>query len=380
MESKVTDATDESNKEETVHLSKNQLKKLKKREKWLAIKHEKRRNAKLKRKLRLAEMRENGEDVGPTRKSLKMKAMKNSACSVRVVIDLSLDEYMGEKDINSLTCQLQHSYAANRRAENPVQLYFCGISGRTKERLDRIGDYRGWDIYPETQSYEKVFPKEDLVYLSSESSNMLTTLSDDKVYVIGGLVDHNRHKGLCHKLAEERGIAHAQLPITEYLDMKSRKVLTVNQVFSILLRYTETKDWQKAFLAEMPQRKQAFVKEEPSYSTPSTISTVENETSISGSGSQEPNSAGTRSATSGLLPMKGHSDEDEAPAKCASNSEELTSTRLVISANILSEAKESDIDTTSQPDKCVEISTQREDNQATCHDETVHEADNIDSR
>ncbi|GFS09186.1 tRNA (guanine(9)-N1)-methyltransferase [Elysia marginata] len=244
-----------------VQLSKNQLKKLKKREKWMAIKQEKRRNAKLKRKLRLAEMRENGEDIGPTRKSLKRKSMKNSSCKIRVAIDLSLDEYMVEKDVSSLTCQLQHSYAANRRAENSLQLYFCGIGGKTKERLDKIGDYKGWDIYPESESYDKVFPVESLVYLSSESDNVLTSLSEDKVYVIGGLVDHNKHKGLCHRLAEEKGIAHAQLPIGDYLDMKTRKVLTVNQVFSILLRYTETKDWKKAFLAEMPQRKNVSLKE-----------------------------------------------------------------------------------------------------------------------
>ncbi|CAG5117108.1 unnamed protein product, partial [Candidula unifasciata] len=220
------------------------------------------RHIKENRKRRLAELREKGEDLGPTRKSLKSNTMKGSSCKIRVVLDLSLDEYMAEKDVNSLSSQLQHSYSANRRAQNPLQLYLCSLGGKTKQRLDEIGDYRGWDVYLETQSYEQLFPKENLVYLTSESPNILTSLSEDKVYIIGGLVDHNKHKGLCHKIAEERGIAHAQLPIAEYLDMKTRKVLAVNHVFSILLRYTETHDWKTAFMAEMPQRKQAHLKEE----------------------------------------------------------------------------------------------------------------------
>uniref|UniRef100_A0A0B7A077 tRNA (guanine(9)-N(1))-methyltransferase n=1 Tax=Arion vulgaris TaxID=1028688 RepID=A0A0B7A077_9EUPU len=254
--------SEEVSSQQEAKMSKNQLKKQRKREKWLSIKHERRRHIKENRKHRLAEMREMGVAVGPTRKSLKSNTMKNSSCKIRVVLDLSLDEYMAEKDVNSLACQLQHSYSANRRAENPMQLYLCGLGGKTKQRLDDIGDYNGWDIHKETRDYEQLFPKESLIYLSSESTNVLTTLSEDKVYIIGGLVDHNRHKGLCHKIAEERGIFHAQLPIAEYLDMKSRKVLAVNHVFSILLRYTETNDWRSALLSEMPQRKQAHLKGE----------------------------------------------------------------------------------------------------------------------
>lgn len=35
-------------------------------------------------------------------------------------------------------------------------------------------------------------------------------------------------QGLCHRLAVEKGIAHAQLPISDYIDMKTRKVLAIN--------------------------------------------------------------------------------------------------------------------------------------------------------
>lgn len=109
----------------------------------------------------------------------------------------------------------------------------------------------------ETRPFQELFPKESLVYLTADSPNILQTIEDGKVYIIGGLVDRNRHKvrpqrqpgrlapvraelrmysfvhlsrpqSLCYNLALEQGIAHAQLPIGDVLDMKTRKVLAVN--------------------------------------------------------------------------------------------------------------------------------------------------------
>ena len=37
--------------------------------------------------------------------------------------------------------------------------------------------------------------------------------------------------------------------------MAARHVLTVNQVLKIMLRWLETRDWEKAFMAIIPQRK-----------------------------------------------------------------------------------------------------------------------------
>ncbi|XP_063446695.1 tRNA methyltransferase 10 homolog A-like [Mytilus trossulus] len=103
--------------------------------------------------------------------------------------------------------------------------------------------------------YHEEFDKDTIVYLSGDSPNVLEDLSDDHVYIIGGLVDHNQYKGMCHQLAVEQGMSHAQLPIGQYIEMKSRKVLTVNHVFEILLKYSETKDWKESFFSVIPQRK-----------------------------------------------------------------------------------------------------------------------------
>lgn len=96
-----------------------------------------------------------------------------------------------------------------------------------------------------------------IIYLSSDSDYTLTDLEPNTSYIIGGIVDKNRHKGLCYKRACERGIRTAKLPIGDYMTMQGRSVLTINHVVEIMLRWLETGDWGEAFLSVIPKRKEA---------------------------------------------------------------------------------------------------------------------------
>merc|ERR1712059_94784 len=130
-------------------------------------------------------------------------------------------------------------YSINRRLPNPLQLHMTSFEGR----------------------FDKVFPSDDIVYLSSDSENVLTDLEENKVYIIGALVDHNHNKGICHSKATEAGVATARLPIDEFISMKTRKVLTINHVYEILASVTQGKSWKEAFLEVIPDRKGIMVKE-----------------------------------------------------------------------------------------------------------------------
>ncbi|GAA5854120.1 hypothetical protein JCM9279_002839 [Rhodotorula babjevae] len=103
-------------------------------------------------------------------------------------------------------------------------------------------------------------PRSTVVYLTGDSPNVLTTLSPGHTYILGGIVDRNRYKNLCLDKANELGIQHAQLPIGEFLpEMQTRKVLTVNQVYEILVGWVEeggrADGWREALRRVMPERK-----------------------------------------------------------------------------------------------------------------------------
>lgn len=104
-----------------------------------------------------------------------------------------------------------------------------------------------------------------IVYLTSDSSTTLDTLDDDTIYVIGGIVDRNRLRYATMNRAQKElnGVQTAKLPLTEYLlknnsQMSSTKVLTVNHVFDIMLKYKQfNNDWGRAFQDVLPRRKDA---------------------------------------------------------------------------------------------------------------------------
>lgn len=90
--------------------------------------------------------------------------------------------------------QILRVYTENRRSKAPMQLHLTKFEGRAKEEMSKHNGYQNWDIYFHSQDYTDIFPKENLVYLTSESDNVITELKEDKIYIIGGLVDHNSHK------------------------------------------------------------------------------------------------------------------------------------------------------------------------------------------
>ncbi|KAF8514849.1 guanine-1-methyltransferase-domain-containing protein [Hysterangium stoloniferum] len=238
---------------------------------WRAREKEKKREKKAKRKAE-AEAANDGESPAKKRRVVATLPPK-ILYRARVVIDLGFDDLMSEKEVVSLTSQLAYSYNSNRRSRTPFESILCTtLNGKTLKRLQVLGNQherwrhvqfweKGYEHLWEGETTKGVHeeprcPKENVVYLTGDSEEEIHELKEGETYIIGGICDHNRYKSLCLNKAESQSIRHARLPIGTYLkDFPTRKILTVNQVFDILLHWAEHRNWEKALYAVMPKRK-----------------------------------------------------------------------------------------------------------------------------
>lgn len=130
-----------------------------------------------------------------------------------------------------------YCYAVNGRSATPAHLWLTGCSGEMGTQVQRIPGFDKWIIEKEAKSYLEAFAdcKENLVYLTADAETVLDDLDMSKIFIIGGLVDRNRWKGITQKKAVDQGIQSAKLPIGNYLKMSSSQVriYACSSIFSL---------------------------------------------------------------------------------------------------------------------------------------------------
>ncbi|KAJ3195257.1 tRNA methyltransferase 10 [Irineochytrium annulatum] len=226
------------------------------REEFKKARKEKRVQLKQRRREEREKQIEEGTYVPPERK--KGPPVGQAGSGVRVVLDMDFDDKMSEKDMESAAAQVARCYSVNRAAKKTVDLVAAACGPKMTAALSkRVPDWTKWKnfISFDERQYHQMNEKDDIIYLSADSPDVLERLEPGKSYIIGGLVDHNKHKGLCQDRAMKLGIKTARLPISEFIVLASRKVLTINQVLEIMLKYLDMESWRGAFMETIPQRK-----------------------------------------------------------------------------------------------------------------------------
>ena len=313
-------------------MSKNKLKKLLRDQKWEEGREKRREIRKIKakeKKERKRAVRDNHTLIDPTSEKRKASAepdipaskkprpAKSVLLPISIVIDCDFDDLMLDGERTSLASQVTRSYSENNKASFKSHLFVSSFGGHLKQRFDTVlaGHHHSWTgvkflesdfeaaadqaaelmetdrrgrlagAFKKTGDEQAKSTSGEVVYLTSDSPETLTELKPYSTYIIGGIVDKNRHKGICYKRAMDRGIKTAKLPIGDYMKMTSRFVLATNHVVEIMLRWLEVGEWAKAFMEVIPQRKGGILKDGVSaLNQPPETETQEQET---GSGAVE---------------------------------------------------------------------------------------------
>jgi tRNA (guanine9-N1)-methyltransferase len=184
-----------------------------------------------------------------------------------LVIDCDWGDKMTDKETLSLTQQIMYSYSVIKNSKRPVRLWIVGASEKQRKLIKKLPGSDSWYVFITNKTLAELGQEtKSAIYLTADAEDVLNieTVDSDSMLVIGGIVDRNRHKNATLYKAEELGMRTAQLPIGEFMQLKTSKVLTVNHVVEILVHALHDNDWNGAIQRVIPDRKRDEADSDPS--------------------------------------------------------------------------------------------------------------------
>lgn len=155
---------------------------------------------------------------------------------------------------------IQRSFADNRLNNQPFDMHICNASddkGTIQELEKMVPTLRNLDFPLDVhkECYMDLFPKDQLIYLTPYSQNVLRDYNADDIYVVGGVIDKGFHGPITLAKAKKFGIRTAWFPFHRYLPWgQASKFLPINIATNILLDFKNTQNWRIA-LKNVPDRK-----------------------------------------------------------------------------------------------------------------------------
>lgn len=104
-----------------------------------------------------------------------------------------------------------------KKLERPLGIHLTSLGGDIGSTLNSLADFAAWKVgkirirlchtltavalifsyvkfFKHDEDFLSIFDKERVVYLTPDSENVLDTIDPESIYVMGGIVDHNRLK------------------------------------------------------------------------------------------------------------------------------------------------------------------------------------------
>ena len=202
------------------------------------------------------------------KEKLKEDLRKGYDSNFIICFDLDYNNYMDNKEKKSLISQLALCYCLNKHNKKKISFYFTNINQEITTDLNKNNADKWYVHYNEAPFYlieELVNKNKEFIYLSPDAKDDLEDVSEDKIYIIGGLVDRQviKNRSMIRfnniKNNNEIKIMAKRLPLQKYIDNLSNPILNINTVVEILSIYMDMdkdkKDWKKVLEYALPKRK-----------------------------------------------------------------------------------------------------------------------------
>ena len=262
-------SSDNDDDQKHENLSKNQQKKIARHERVLENNKAKRKSEQERAREKYKLLRQQG---GPSKEEIRTQQLARLkeavGTGIKVCLDFQFEGMMIEKELTHLVNQAKRVYSSNKSATHPFDLHFLNLHKNSKTYQMCCDKNTGFENYLVTMSNcgaTELFEAESIVYLTPDSDTVLEELYHDHVYVIGGLVDDSVKKNTSHLYCEAASLKTARLPIPELMSRSEKggsfkQILTINQVFDILLHFHQERDWKSALNKHVPAKTGFVVK------------------------------------------------------------------------------------------------------------------------
>ncbi|CAF0732467.1 unnamed protein product [Adineta steineri] len=175
-----------------------------------------------------------------------------------IIIDCSFSNEYNDNEIllenyyERLQLKIHSCFTSLHRYHSPSFVTLCNVYSNKKDKFLRNSPY----CHATSLSYLDLFPREQLVYLSPDSPNIMNKYEHNVIYILGGIFQKTKNERLTLEKADNEQIRHQSLPLQQYLRLSSNAsaVLSLNQVYNILMTLKHNNNnWFDAFKC-IPER------------------------------------------------------------------------------------------------------------------------------
>ncbi|BAM81200.1 hypothetical protein, conserved [Cyanidioschyzon merolae strain 10D] len=191
------------------------------------------------------------------------------------IVDLGASALLTSKELRKSIIQLRQMYVVNRRLVREAllrkqehictfQVTICGLDTRALDIRSQVFGEEAlrWPSITWTSSDLASYLAEtagaiDAVVLTADATQTLMQVEPNTLYILGGIVDRNRLKGLMLERAQTLGLPARRLPLELLPSWRGSPVLTTCHAFEALARVAAGQSWSQALNEVLPQRKRS---------------------------------------------------------------------------------------------------------------------------